>query len=38
VVATYSGLGRSLGGDEFRLSFGLVKEIVAEALFPSGLG
>jgi hypothetical protein len=30
--------GWGLGSDEFRLSFGLVKEIVAGTLFVSGLG
>jgi hypothetical protein len=38
VVTTYGGLGRNPGGDAMRLSFGLVKEIVAVVLFPSGLG
>ena len=31
-------LGRDPGGDEIRVSLGLVKEIVAGVLFPSGLG
>jgi hypothetical protein len=31
-------LGEGSSGDAFRLGFGLVKEIVAGALFPSGLG
>ena len=45
LVATQTGGGHvawssggNPGGDEIRLGFGLVKEIVAGVLFPSGLG
>jgi hypothetical protein len=38
VVVTYGDLGRGSGSGGFRVSFGLVKEIVAGARLSSRLG